>query len=329
MSFSDTLVLIKKTTFIEKRKNRHVKSMNNKKDIRQVCFDQVKDNNDINYIDEGIAIHTDIRELPIEEGSMQIDMVTIVTCSKGKLQIELNTFPHILRHNEILVCLPNDIIDNWMMSLDFEGSILCLSQSKILEQISENDLWQKAFQLAENPIIQVSEDSLEMSKLYGAMLMQKIKMKHTLFHREIIISIVKAALYELLSNVDNNNLITNGKGLMKQRDILFKRFIRLLAQTRVKPRDISWYANQLCVTPKYLSTVCKQASGKTALGWINEYVSLDIRFWLKNSNKTIKEVAHLLKFPNISFFGKYCRTHFGISPTEYRKQLRRQTDKSL
>ena len=128
-------------------------------------------------------------------------------------------------------------------------------------------------------------------------------------------------MYELLANVKNKT-VTYGKGLTKQREVLFKRFIELIHTTRIKPRNVSWYAEQLCVTPKYLSTVSKRVSGKTAFDWINEYVLIDIRYRLKNTNKTIKEIADILEFPNISFFGKYCRAHFGMSPTEFRKQLR-------
>jgi AraC-like DNA-binding protein len=68
--------------------------------------------------------------------------------------------------------------------------------------------------------------------------------------------------------------------------------------------------------------VCKQVSGKTALEWINEYVLIDVRHWLKNSDKSVKEIADLLNFPNLSFFGKYCRAHLGMSPLKYRRELR-------
>lgn len=295
--------------------------MKNTEHIRQIDFDQMKDNNEVDYMDDGIAFHTDIRELPIENGSMQINLVTIVACINGKLQVELNTITYTIRQNEILVCLPNSIIDNCMLSPDFDGAVLCLSQRGILEQISENEIWDKAFHFAESPIVQVSEESLNMFRLYGSMLMEKVKMKHSPFYKEIIVSIVKASLYELLANVKNES-VSYGNGLTKQREVLFKRFIELLSTTRIKPRNVSWYAEQLCVTPKYLSTVCKQVSGKTAFDWINEYVLVDIRYWLKNTNKTIKEITDILNFPNISFFGKYCRAHFGMSPTEFRKQQR-------
>jgi AraC-like DNA-binding protein len=102
--------------------------------------------------------------------------------------------------------------------------------------------------------------------------------------------------------------------------------MELLTSCKVKPRTVNWYANRLCVTPKYLSTVCKQVSGKTAFEWINEYVGVDIKHMLKNTNLSIKEITDELNFPNMSFFGKYCRNHFGISPSEYRKQLRERTD---
>lgn len=295
--------------------------MDNKDHIRQIDFDSVNDIAEVDYMDGSIAFHTDIRELPIENGSMRVNMFTIVACISGKLQVELNAVAHTLRQNEILVCRPNDVIDNCMLSPDFDGAVLCLSRRGILEQISESELWEKFFHLAENPIIRVREESLDMFKLYGAMLTEKIKMERTSFYGEIIASIVKAGLYELLSNVENES-VSYGRGLTNQREVLFKRFIDLLSTTRTKPRNLSWYAEKLCITPKYLSTVCKQVSGKTAIGWINEYILVDIRFWLKNTNKTISEIAYLLKFPNISFFGKYCRTHFGVSPTEFRKQLR-------
>lgn len=110
--------------------------------------------------------------------------------------------------------------------------------------------------------------------------------------------------------------------MIQQKDILFKRFIELISSREIKPRSVTWYADKLYITPKYLSTVCKQVNGKTAFDWINEYVITDIRHQLKHSDKSIKEVADYLNFPNISFFGKYVRSHTGLNPTEYRKQLR-------
>lgn len=299
--------------------------MNHKEDIRQIDFDKVKEIGNANYMDDGIAFHTDFRELPFEDGSnIRLNMLAIIACNQGMLQIDINATTYTLHPNEVLTCRPNDVISNCMLSPKFQGAVFCLSHRGIVEQYSITDLWEKAFIVAKNPIIRISQESQTQFDLYGEALIAKLKMKGVPYYRESILSITKACLYELLANVDDSGTPTYGSNLITQKEVQFKRFIDLIAGTTIKPRNVSWYANQLCITPKYLSTVCKQISGKTALHWINEYVLMDIRYWLKNSEKTIKEIVDLLKFPNISFFGKYCRTHFGMSPTEYRKQLREQ-----
>ena len=106
-------------------------------------------------------------------------------------------------------------------------------------------------------------------------------------------------------------------------EYLFKNFINLLASSHPKNRKVEYYAEKLYVTPKYLSLVCKKCGNKTASKIISLYVLKDIDYLLKYSSKSIKEIVNELEFPNISFFGKYVKKHFGISPKAYRiKALR-------
>ena len=74
------------------------------------------------------------------------------------------------------------------------------------------------------------------------------------------------------------------------------------------------------ITPKYLSAVCKEASGQTASELINQYVVKDIVYLLHQPDKSIKDIAFELDFPNLSFFGKYVKKHLGMSPKMYRKE---------
>lgn len=297
--------------------------MDKKEDIKQVSFDQIEDHiQDVDYMDGNIAFHSDIREIPLKEGAFKTDMCTIAVCIVGKLQVEINTVPYTIQQNHLLICRPNDLVCNCMLSPDFEGGVLCMSQKMVMESFSDSDLWDRAFHFAKNPVIFINEENIRLFQLYGEIIQTKIRNKQTLFRKEIILSLVRAVMYELLASADNYT--SDQSESTKQRDVLFKQFIKLLSGCKVKPRYISWYADQLCVTPKYLSTICKQVSGKTAFDWINEYMLIDIRHLLKNSTKSIKEVADYLDFPSISFFGKYCRQHFGMSPTECRKQFRQE-----
>ena len=78
------------------------------------------------------------------------------------------------------------------------------------------------------------------------------------------------------------------------------------------------YASELCISPKYLTVVCKRNSGKTANEWITEQVLEDIRYCLKQTDLNIKQICARLGFPNSSFFGKYVKDHFGMTPMQFR-----------
>ena len=96
----------------------------------------------------------------------------------------------------------------------------------------------------------------------------------------------------------------------------------MLQQNEVKHKPVDFFAQQLCITPKYLSIVCKRHSNKTAIEWITEYTLSDITYYLRSTNKSIKEISGILGFSNTSFFGKYVREHFKMSPLKYRMSLR-------
>lgn len=293
-------------------------------EIRQVGFDQIVDSGDADCLDKDIAVHRDLRELLVHEGSMRIDMYALVICLRGRLQAEVNAVTYTLVSNSLLVGYPNNLIGSVMLSPDFEGGLLCLSQRIITECLSDGDLWEHAFHMMENPVVCLSGENLQMFALYRDALLRRLQIKTaTPFRREIILSIVRAAIYELLAVAPRYNPEA-GRGITRSRDYTFQRFISLLSGTAVKPRSLAWYASRLCITPKYLSAICKEVSGKSASAWIVEYTIVDIRHYLRNTSMTVKEISVLLGFPNLSFFGKYCKQHLGASPNEYRRQMREQ-----
>ena len=100
--------------------------------------------------------------------------------------------------------------------------------------------------------------------------------------------------------------------------MLFDEFMSLLQQYNKREHNVSFCAKQLNITPKYLSSVVKEVSGKTAARWIDESVILEAKALLKYSGMSIQEIAYCLNFPNQSFFGKYFRSHTGMTPSAYR-----------
>lgn len=100
------------------------------------------------------------------------------------------------------------------------------------------------------------------------------------------------------------------------------RFIDLLGRHCIEERSVAFYAGKMFITPKYLSSIIKEVSGKSASEWINEFVMTEAKMRLRKPDNNISETAYQLNFSNISFFGKFFKRHTGMSPSDYKRNCR-------
>ena len=138
------------------------------------------------------------------------------------------------------------------------------------------------------------------------------------FRTDVIQSLLRSAILALCGAM-KQSLPADIELKGKTSDVHFQHFLDLLHAAEVKHRTVEAYANELCISPKYLTAVCKKNSGKTANEWITEQVLEDIRYYLRQTDLSIKQICDHLGFPNTSFFGKYVKDHFGMTPMEFRK----------
>jgi AraC-like DNA-binding protein len=107
----------------------------------------------------------------------------------------------------------------------------------------------------------------------------------------------------------------------KQRgDMLFHQFMDEVRHNYTTERQLSFYADKLCITSKYLSRIVKQHSGRQPSEWIRDYVILESKALLRQNNLSVQQISDMLNFPNPSFFGKYFKTVVGCSPRQYQLQ---------
>ncbi len=293
-----------------------------------------KDNNKEQYIDydfilgKGIADYSDGDIVVIEkigakpiEGTVKLDMVLMIYCLKGRIQGEINGKTWLAEEGDVVICLPNSYLSNYMMTPDFDSRIIGLSYDAIRNNIPmTKDALDLLSYVSKNPIIHLDAERQDLINKYYSIIDHKIKQPHNLFHKEIMHSIFTCAVFELCAIIAPHVNYTRDGGSMKQANLLFHKFINLLSKNEGRTCSVKKYAEELCITPKYLSFICKSVSGKTALEWIHEYTVKSIERYLKHSNLSIKEIADRLGFPNLSFFGKFTKNYLGVSPTEYRRQ---------
>jgi AraC-like DNA-binding protein len=84
-------------------------------------------------------------------------------------------------------------------------------------------------------------------------------------------------------------------------------------------REVTYYASELCITPKYLSEICKKVSGHSANFWINRYTSLDISRQLRDKSLTFVQISDMFHFSSPGYFSRYVQNNLGMSPSDYRE----------
>ena len=137
------------------------------------------------------------------------------------------------------------------------------------------------------------------------------------FRKEAIQHLLASLLY-YLEYIAQNSIEQNPAQLTRQEEI-FQRFISLVNTHSKKERNVNFYADKLCLTPRYLNTVIRQASQQTVMDWINQSIILEAKVLLKHSNLLVYQVSDELNFPNPSFFSKFFKRMTGMTPHEYQQ----------
>ena len=103
-----------------------------------------------------------------------------------------------------------------------------------------------------------------------------------------------------------------------RQDELFKKFMTLVHEHAAREREVTFYADKLCISTKYLTGICRHVSGAAAKVIIDRFAILEIKVLLQSTELSIQEISDRLHFPDQSYLGRYFKRHEGISPKEYR-----------
>lgn len=175
-------------------------------------------------------------------------------------------------------------------------------------------------QFSDHPCLEItSQESLALRN-FIALIEQELKAPESEFSTEIIGGLIAGTIYKV-GEILRRYLSEHPKAENLPHDrtkAYFTLFTQLLNKHYKQERSVGFYARQLCITPKYLTTLIKRISGKSVSEWIDNYVILEAKALLKYSNMSIQEIAYSLNFPNQSFFGSYFKRNTGMSPSQYK-----------
>lgn len=287
--------------------------------ITDATLEEARQWGNAEYMTDGLILTDRISEAPILQTSTRLNFILMAMCKKGKAQYSIDTRQQVVKPGDLLFVSERHVVDNYEASPDFECLCIMLTTEYYhgFVQDVKNVSSLLLFSM-NNPVVPLTNKEIQVFTNYFETIREKMADTSHHYRSPLIKALLLAMFYDM-SNVIYR-VERQGNRKHTRAEAIFAHFIRLLEDNFRTQHRVSWYAEQLCITPKYLSEIVKKISLRTPNEWIDSYVILEARVLLKNTTKSIKEITDELNFPNQSFLGKYFKEHVGVSPSEYRKR---------
>jgi len=249
---------------------------------------------------------------------VQLSMTLIFLCVKGSLKIKINLQEYELTSSMAATLVVGSFMEIIEFSNDFKGAIMAVAPG-FINFSDDIKMGMTVFRHAASvPLYKFNEKHMKETEEIYRMMKRKLLDKNFLFREQVAKAYLALFLYNGFQSFYERSQMTQERDARSRKDDLFAKFIDTVQKHYRENRQVIFYAEKLCISPKYLSSVIHDYSGKYATQWIDEYVIMDAKALLRSSNNTIKEICSILNFANQSLFAKYFKQHTGMTPREFR-----------
>lgn len=236
----------------------------------------------------------------------------ICFCTAGHCSIKVNLQHYEIESPMLVTLMPGQIVEGIDYSPNFDGITIVLSKH-FIDMLNLPGWQQQYMALFNNPVNTISVDALRHLQIFYTILHKAASDEENPFRLQVIENLIRVFYYGGVSKFRKFE-----SSVTPIKNSIVERFMELVQEHYREERLIGFYADKLCITPKYLSKLVKENTGRSAGEWIDSHVILEARAMLQSSDMTIQQIAASLNFPNQSFFGKYFKRATGLSPKQYR-----------
>lgn len=257
------------------------------------------------------------RRIP-SDADFVFDGLAVLICLKGNCVINVNYREYTLEENRMLIIMPYRIISILKHSEDCIVSGFFLGVDYYMKNNMSGPDYDIIMQLKRYPLATLTDKQMGcLMDLYSVI--SEWSDNIDCHSEESLKALVFSFMAEIKYLYDKNNPEVYDAALTRQEKIT-DNFFQLLMDNFKGNRTLAFYADKLCITPKYLSTVIKKITGYTVLEWINEMVINHTKSLLKTTDKTVLEISEDMNFSSPSFFGKFFKQYTGLTPLQFRHQ---------
>lgn len=251
---------------------------------------------------------------------VKLSFTVALLCLAGQMRAQVNLQDLELRTNDVLVVQNGTIGEYRGMSDDARIAVIAFTPEYFQTALQIEATMSLQRRLYASPLWHLPFEAMEELMVIYRLMKAKIAETDNPFRKGALLGYTQVLIhncYKYLLAADSGNEKTEVKSGRQQE--LYTQFMDEVRKSYIKERSISYYADVLCVTPKYLSQVVRRVSGRFAGDWITDFVILEAKALLKSRKYTVQQIADMLNFANQSFFGKYFREKVGCSPKAYQE----------
>lgn len=257
-----------------------------------------------------------------ENHAYRLDGCAILFCREGEAEVMIDQCQGRLVRNTLILLLPGTYLLLMDRSENFKVSYCTFSRDLFSEA---------AFRLEpvffetvhRNPIANPPQQIVDGADIWFQMAAYTYRDRQNIFRNTIIKNRLQNILMEISDKMQRfaSRQIRTSDTTTRQTE-LFQRFAALVHEHCAQEREVSFYADKLCISTRYLSTIVRCVAHTSAKEFIDRSVMLEIRMLLQSTDLSVQEIAYRLKFPDQSYLGRFFKKHEGLSPTEYRNTRR-------
>lgn len=258
---------------------------------------------------------TDLRYF--EEHSCRTEGGAILFCRRGSATVTVDQLRDRITRDTLLLLLPGSILHLNERTDDFRVRFCAFSLELFSEAAYRLD--PSFFHiLHEHAIIRLPDRIIEGVRNWFQMASYTYRDRGNIFRNTIIRNRLQNVLLEAFDKMQRFAPDVHSQtGTTRQAD-LFQRFVALVHEHCTEQREVAFYADRLCISTRYLSTIIRSVAHSTAKEFIDRSVVLEIKMLLGSTELSVQEIAYRLHFPDQSYLGRFFKKHTGVSPTEFR-----------
>lgn len=288
-------------------------------ELKDISIPGIKQTGSLSFIHDDLILFDNLYDLPIPNVPCRLSGIIVGLCVQGCFTYMADTVKQNVEAGDVIIINNGQVVSDCKFNDDTQCIAIMITYDFFQEIVKDVHELSALFLLSRtHPVFRLLPNEIRNVQNYYRLIKEKVDDMSNHFRKDVVRLLMSAMIYDLSNTIYRIQNISNKREISAER--IFTDFIKLVERNFRQERRVTWYSRQLCITSKYLSETVRQISGRTPNEWIDSYVTMELRVLLKNTTKSVKEIACDMNFPNQSFMGKFFKEHVGMSPLMYRKK---------